>query len=230
MLKCDPRNMFRFKHPFSMLVAGPTMCGKSYFVSQMLATPGCIEPPPKAVYWFYGTENLEQQEYIESVSLYPVEFQEGLSRFSEVELQPNSLIVLDDLMSDVANSNEVAELFTRGMHHRKLSVLLLVQNVFYRGNKAREISLNCHYVVLFKNPRDNSQINQLARQIFPNKQVFLREAFIQATERPHGYLLIDLTQHTPDELRVMTNIFPIQVFHYFIPLKTRERKRSSPIT
>lgn len=210
-----------------MLVAGPTMCGKSCFVAQMLSTPGCIEPQPKAVYWFYGTENAEQQESIENTSLYPVEFREGLPRLTELELQPDSLIVLDDLMSDVANSNEIAELFTRGMHHRRLSVVLLVQNVFYKGNKAREISLNCHFIVLFKNPRDSSQINLLARQIFPNKQIFLREAYLQATERPHGYLLIDLTQHTPEELRVMTNIFPVQVFHYFIPLKTGESKKQN---
>lgn len=207
-----------------MLLAGPTMCGKSYFVSQMLAIPGCIDPAPRSVHWFYGVENVAQQEFIESVSQYPVEFSQGLPRITDLEQHQNSLIVLDDLMTDVANSPEIAELFTRGVHHKKLSVLLLVQNVFYQGKKAREISLNCNYITLFKNPRDSSQINQLARQVFPNKHRFLQGAYKQATERPHGYLLIDLTQNTPDELRVMTNIFPVQVFHYFIPLNECGRK------
>ena len=208
-----------------MLIAGPTMCGKSHFVTQLLGTVGCIEPQPKNVYWFYGTENRQQQEYIENNSLYPIQFSRGLPTYEEIKLHDDCLIVLDDLMNAAGNSNEIANLFTRGMHHKKLSVLLLVQNIFYQGKKAREISLNCSYITLFKNPRDSSQINTLARQIFPGKQRFLQDAYIKATECPHGYLLIDLTQHTPEELRVMTNIFPVQVFHYFIPLPDRETAR-----
>jgi len=209
--------MFKFKHPFSLLVAGPTMCGKSYFVSQMLSTPGVIDPPPKAILWFYGTENLQQQELIENASLYPIEFTHGLPSTEVIEQRPNTLVVLDDLMNDAANSKDIADLFTRGVHHKQISVLLLVQNLFHQGRKAREISLNCNYIALFKNPRDSSQVNTLARQVFPNRKTYLQEAYIQATTRPFGYLLIDLTQQTPETLRLMTNIFPVQVFHYFIP-------------
>jgi hypothetical protein len=209
--------MFRFRHPFSLLVAGPTRCGKTYFVSQLLGTEGVIDPKPESVYWCYGAENLEQQEFLESISLYPIEFSQGLPIMEEIEQRPNSLIVLDDLMDDAANSKEIANLFTRGVHHKKLSVLLLVQNLFSNGKKAREISLNCNYIVLFKNPRDNSQINTLARQVFPNKPKYLREAFALATARPFGYLLLDLTQQTPETLRLMTNIFPLQIFYYLIP-------------
>lgn len=219
--------MFRFKEPFSLLVAGPTMCGKTHFVQQLLSTPGCIYPPPKQVYWYYGTENLEQQECLENVSHFPIEFNQGLPRLSELEQHPDSLIILDDLMNDVTNSVEISELFTKGVHHKRLSVVLLVQNLFNNGKKAREISLNCNYIAIFKNPRDSSQIKTLARQIFPDKQNYLQDAYTQATKRAHGYLLVDLTQGTPDELRVMTNIFPPQVFHYFIPDRVGTKARRS---
>jgi len=69
--------------------------------------------------------------------------------------------------------------------------------------------LNSHYIVVFKNPRDKTQPSILARQMFPGrtaKQFAIM--FEKVTERPHGYLLIDLRQETPSEIRLRTNIFP----------------------
>ena len=36
---------------------------------------------------------------------------------------------------------------------------------------------------------------------------YFREAFADATSRPHGYLLIDLKPTTPDALRLCTDVF-----------------------
>jgi hypothetical protein len=67
------------------------------------------------------------------------------------------------------------------------------------------MSLNAHYIVLFKNPRDANQVSTLARQMYPGRSKFLLEAFRDTTEKPYGYLLIDLK---PDEkYRIRTNIF-----------------------
>ena len=47
---------FSFKHPFSMLVVGPTQSGKTHFVEQMLTTPLIEFPTDKEVQvtWFYN--------------------------------------------------------------------------------------------------------------------------------------------------------------------------------
>jgi hypothetical protein len=43
----------------------------------------------------------------------------------------------------------------------------------------RNISLNAHYIVLFKLPRDKQQILMLARQINPGKvQEFMRTSWV----------------------------------------------------
>ena len=42
---------FKFKHPFSMLVVGPTSCGKTHFVRQVLESP---ELRPFEVQWYYN--------------------------------------------------------------------------------------------------------------------------------------------------------------------------------
>lgn len=70
------------------------------------------------------------------------------------------------------------------------------------------MSLNSNYMVLFRNPRDATQISVLGSQMFPGRQKFLRSAFEDATSRPYGYLLLDLKAATPDALRVRTNVFP----------------------
>ena len=60
----------------------------------------------------------------------------------------------------------------------------------------RNISLNAHYIVLFKSPRDKQQISMLARQVNHGKvQEFMR-SYEDATRRPHGYLMLDLKPTT----------------------------------
>ena len=72
----------------------------------------------------------------------------------------------------------------------------------------RNISLNAHYIVLFKSPRDKQQIYMLARQINPGKvQEFMR-SYEDATSRPHGYLVLDLKPTTDDQQRLKTNVLP----------------------
>ena len=70
------------------------------------------------------------------------------------------------------------------------------------------MNLNTHYLVLFKNPRDATQIAIVARQMYPGKSKFVLEAFKDATKEPYGYLLIDLRPETDDRYRIRTNIFP----------------------
>ena len=63
------------------------------------------------------------------------------------------------------------------------------------------MSLNAHYLVLFKNPRDVTQISTLGRQMYVARSKFLVEAFKDATAKPFGYLLLDLKADTPEIIR-----------------------------
>jgi hypothetical protein len=49
-------------------------------------------------------------------------------------------------------------------------------------------------MVVFKNPRDVSQIMALAHQMYPQRTKYFLEAYRAATARPHGYLAIDMKQ------------------------------------
>jgi hypothetical protein len=67
----------------------------------------------------------------------------------------------------------------------------------------RDISLNAHYIVLFKSPRDKQKISMLARQINPGRVQELIRSYEDYTSRPHGYL--DLKPTTDDQQRLKTN-------------------------
>jgi len=60
------------------------------------------------------------------------------------------LTVLAILVFNDVCSKQVCELFTRASHHRNISVILITQNLFHQGRYCRDISLNAHYLVVFK--------------------------------------------------------------------------------
>lgn len=145
----------------------------------------------------------------EDTALAKIEFHEGLpdpDAYSH-DNECKKLIIIDDLMRESSNGI-IVDLFTKGSHHKNISVMFLTQNIFHQGSGQRDISLNANYIVVFKNPRDRAQIQHLARQVFPENPKFLVEAYHDASARPHGYLLLDLKQSTPDDYRFRTGIFP----------------------
>ena len=74
---------------------------------------------------------------------------------------------MDDLMTNT--DDRVVDIFTKISHHRNLSVVYLTQNLFYKNKQTRTLSLNSHYIVLFKNAGDATQVANLARQMYPVK-------------------------------------------------------------
>jgi hypothetical protein len=50
-----------------------------------------------------------------------------------------------------------------------------------------------------------------ARQVYPDDSNGLYESYLDATRRPHGYLLLDFSQDTNNRLRFRTDIFPSEV-------------------
>ena len=180
----------RWKRPFPALIAGPTCCGKSQFVKRFLESgEKVIDGAPESIIWCYGIYLRTYDEMQRSIP--DIMFVEGVPSDLETLINPSirNLVVIDDLMRELGNDQRITNLFTKGSHHRNLSVIFLLQNIFHRGKELRDVSLNCHYLVLFKSPRDSSQVTHLAKQMFPGHTKYLQELFQDATKRPYGYLL-----------------------------------------
>lgn len=208
----------RFKHPFTMIVGGPTSSGKSYFVIKLLKNGiRNISLDFKEILWCYSEWYPELPDLKNKIR-----FQKGLEDLEREDHTEPRLIVIDDLMKE--SNKGVVTLFTRGSHHTNTSVIFITQNIFHQARGQRDISLNAHYLVLLKNPRDVAQIAHLARQIYPSNPKFIQEAYRISTERPHGYLLIDLKQSTPEDCRIRTNIFGEQEPAYTLVFKPKNKK------
>lgn len=118
------------------------------------------------------------------------------------------LLILDDLVYRVIQSFDYMELFTIHVHHMNISVIFISQNLFPQGKYSRVISLNCQYLVLSKNPRDNFQVKYLATQLYPNRTPYFLDAYEKATQKPYSYLLVDLTVSGKRDYSPRTAIFP----------------------
>lgn len=196
------------KHPSTWLIAGPTGSGKTVFIEKVIKFQ-LLSPLPRRIVYCYGAF----QPLFNRME--GVEFVEGLP--SDLHTFRDALVVFDDLMSEICSDVRISKMFTKGSHHRNLSVIFIVQNLFYQGKEMRTVHLNSQYLVLFKNPRDKSQIMHLARQMFPGKSKAFREIFEDATSQPYGYLFLDLRPETEERLRMRTGIFPGDKYYVYEP-------------
>jgi len=189
-------------------VSGPTGTDKSSFTLRLLQHLDslCTEPNfTGGIKSCYSEKPAVPRR--ELASLHKDSFHEGVHQnFGNNHGKP-CLIILDDLLNEVY-SKDVCDLFTKGSHHRNISLILITQNLFHQGRFCRDISLNAKYSVAIKNVRDKSQFQYLARQVHPEDSDSLYKAYLDATERPHGYLILDFAQDTDDRLRYRTNVFP----------------------
>ena len=176
--------------------------------------------PPKRVLYCYGIWQNKFEDIDKELEF--VSFHEGLP--SNVDINniskesPNNLIILDDLLELVLKSEEMEMLIIRGCHHKQLSVIFITQNIFSQSKYARTITLNMHYLILFRNLRDSSQIRALGRQIYPDNPKVLLEAYNDSTKsNKYGYLVVDLSPHSEETYRLRTKIMPGEDCIVYIP-------------
>ena len=191
----------RFQHPFTMILAGNSGSGKTFFTSKLIEDR--VFPSFKKGFWFYSEWQNNYSNMPEMVQLIPG-MPESLDKF--LDMEPGSkALVFDDLMSECVDNQMIAEAFTKKRHHRNVSVILLVQNLFCQCKSMRTIHLNTEYVVLFGNARDKSQFQHFARQVEPNNSKSLMKSYIDATNEPYSHFLVDLKPLTPNPLRYRSN-------------------------
>lgn len=216
-----------FKHPSTILLSGPTGCGKTRFVRRILEER-LIDPFPTRLIWVYGEW---QGDYDKIKTIYPeIEFLKGYSDdiYDSLEPSERNLLILDDQMSEASDTKSLAKLFTKGSHHRNVTILYLVQNMFDQGKSSRTVSLNSHYTVVFRNLRDQSQFRTMAHQLLPKDSQWLIDAFADATVRPYGYLVIDNSPLCDPVFRFRTNIFRGELPTVYCDRETAYKRPRSP--
>ena len=218
----------RLKVPFTCIVAGAPLSGKTRFVQRLLEERArLIDQEFDEVIWFYGQDT----DFVRTMGsrLYnlPIRCVKGLPESFEDYFHPGkkTLFVIDDLMQTAGESSSVTDLFCNKVQHAKVSVLLLLQNLFYHGKERTTLVRCAHYLVVFKNPMDQSIPIFLAQKLMPLNRSLFMEIFDSATSKPHGYLFCDGKQQTPDKARFRSDLFDNGIQRvYVVKRKCRDQK------
>jgi len=179
---------------------------------------------PKKIYYCYSIwqESYNKIKAIAATTMgsMQIQFIQGLDVFNIIE--PNSWLIIDDLAESIEQwSQQMLQLFTVRSHHEQISVTLVLHNLFHQSKCMRTLALNCTYYIIYRVVRDSSSLITLNKQIYPGAPKFLLSAYNQATNKPHGYILLDLNQNTPEDLRVVTDIFDNEITVY-LPVNTKK--------
>ncbi len=209
---------FAFVHPSNILLTGPSGSGKTHFLVQALKHK-LFQPTPTRIVWVYGETQPAHEELAGVTHLPRIEYMRNETDYEELmesfERTETNLLVLDDQMNEgKVKANAFGNLFTKGSHHRNITIVYMMQNVFEKGGSNRTINLNAHYLIMFKNPRDARQSQVLGSQMYPKNPRFLSEAFEDATSKAHSYLALDFRQETSQLLRVLSNLVSGKVTVY----------------
>ena len=202
----------RLKWPFTLLLVGSSKSGKSTWMRQCLRHAGDMftSKPSHTLFYYAAWQDIydqmsneglvqewknecPQKEYIEQLA----------------ELHKNSgglLVIIDDFLSSV--NKDIADLFQVTSHHKSVSICFLSQNLYHENKNYRDMKMNVNYIVLFKNPNNRNQAARFFNQIAPEHSKALLKTYYKVTKKPYSYLLFDLHQETPDEIRIRTRIFP----------------------
>ena len=196
----------RLEDNFKLFISGPSRCGKTFFITSLLENmPTFAKQHPYKVVYFYTVWQSKFDEMSNLVTHFIKDSENISDQIIELATGEPLFIIFDDMINS-KSLPYIAKLFTVDGRHMNISIAFLTQRMFVNNEYFRQISQNCDYFCVFKNPRNSSEIRVLAQQLTPGN-LDLIEIYKQATKEPFSYLFINLTQQCVPELKYMSNLF-----------------------
>lgn len=207
-----------FKNYSRVLLIGHSGSGKTHLIINILKHHAeLFESPIKGVVWVAGVQAMPS--IFLNIPIRKIQVNDDIEEIVSSKEISDHIVILDDLQFQA--DRLINDIFCKYSRHLKYHVFVMQQTMFGNTRFSRSISLNANYLIIFRNRRDQRQINILASQLLPSNTKFILDAYKKATNFHYGYLFIDLSVDSSEILRYKGNIipgdFPLQVF---IPLKT----------
>ena len=196
----------RLKENFKLFVSGPSRCGKTFFISELLENIETFaKDPPETILYIYKIWQTKFDEMKSVVDGFIEDNENVVHQIKELALGQRVFVIFDDLINS-KSLVDIATLFTVDGRHMNMSMAFLTQRMFVNNEHFRQISQNCDYFCVFKNPRNSSEIRTLAQQLTPGS-LDLIEIYKEATKNPFSYLLINLTQECDPSVKYLSHVF-----------------------
>ena len=203
---------------FSMLVSGPSKCGKTYFVSSLLNNleTVCVKPPSKVI-WVYTNEQAAHASLRPFVTQF-IDVQD-FKDSGEDEIQTyllktmkdltgpggHGLLIFDDCQLKPVMVKMIAGLFSGTGRHNNISLIYICQQLFDKDDQKR-ISTNANYMTIFPSARYRNQARILNDQFFSGGHAGILDAMFAALGDKE-YLLFNLTTRDLRQVIVLTGLF-----------------------
>ena len=193
----------KLEKPFRLIVGGGSGSGKTEFVKRLVNESHFSSPFDKIVYCY--------PEYLCDVPAefdQIVEYQPGLCELAYFAALPkNSLVILDDMMSECGNSDAIMKLFSVVARKRNLSLIFIVQNVYDKTKQFRNIRLNATGFVLFKFYAATDVTRRILRDISCD-EIMSKRQLEKIYVKNYAYIFIDIHPKRHSEFcTIRSNIF-----------------------
>ena len=202
---------FRFQNPTNIMVVGPTSSGKTMLIKDILLHRDSMfkHPPRKVVFCYTAFQPFMTEDKFSFIDFTPT-----LPEIDTFDPDEHSILILDDILHNLGDkriAGTLSKLFMVDSHHKNVTVIMCVQNLFSKERVYRDLALNSHYMILFRLKRDISQIRRLGSQLMPGVKPSFTEIYNWATKEPYSYLLIDLHPSTSSDIVLRQNILPDEI-------------------
>ena len=143
-------SLLKFESPTSIFLVSPSSSGKTVLAKNILKhSDGMFRIPPSKIFYCYSIwQNLYSDMQNEISNIH---FHKGLPSMETLtewgSLTGHKMLVLDDLMTEAADSSEIVHLMCVRSHHHQITVIHILQNVFHQGKSMRSASVNAHYFI-----------------------------------------------------------------------------------
>lgn len=140
------KSLLPFSAPTTILICGSRQSGKTHFTDRLLQNADSMfTTPVDKIVCAYSEHQPMFDKMMSSIPR--LILHQGLPSKEEIEQYTegvnHTIVVLDDLMLQAAQSQDCVHLFTVTSHHRNVTTVMLSQNLYPLGKYARTISLNC---------------------------------------------------------------------------------------
>ena len=197
--------------PFRLIVAGGSGSGKTEFVKKLVNRNFFADNMTKIVYCY--------PEYLTEI---PTEFNVAVHYYAGMpdtsymaSIPDGSLLILDDMMIECSKCEDIAKLFSVVARKRRISVILITQNIYQQGRHFRNIRLNATGIVLFKFRAANDSNLRLIRDL-GLKDHIPRRLLDNALANRYAYIMIDIHPNRQFDFGcIRSNIFDKYIKCYY---------------
>ena len=213
---------------FKILISGPSRCGKTWFTFNLIKNIQKIsQDVPEKIVYVYSARQAGYEDWLKYVDHFVNADETAIDQVVQLAKSNKLLVIFDDLIhSDLLQ--DIAKLFTIDGRHMKMSLVFLTQRLFFQNEYYKQISRNSDYFVLFRNPRNQAEIRDLARQVTPS-DLSLSTLYEMATIKPYSYLFLNFTQEAKEDYKYLTRLFehPSTLYCYKKRMSSQGKKKPS---